>query len=659
MMSSRRRAWIAALLGCAVTLGALAGCSSTGGPKLVWNKPEKKSTGDDKSLAAAKSSEKDGPAKDDSKVKIIDPKKLMAKVDKDSPVEKSAEKPAGEKSATETTTAKVATTGAKNSDAAVIQPLSDKFAAAGTAAPSTESPFQSSRSAKSAGASAPEMPVDADPWGTSPRAGAAAQSASNTDQPPATSLAGSSMTPATLRLIDQELQGASAEERAYWYDQLKKVDPAVVPQILQARRMSLQLTARQEGQPSSTGDPWAEGMSAAGGQAAWGHSASATKPVQAQGGMGAASPWGPPDRSLTSDTGKSRVSAIQLAGHGDDSSLAAGNASSGVVNAGHRVEDGTPERVRSAFYRVDADGQPASQIQQQSHVETGQTTNPAAGNAVAVVPSASPAALPNGARFGSSQLPVMPGSPINSSPAGFSAPAGDRLDQLIGQTEASVNLLTRGDSPESQDYYLRQHVFLRLLYLMADRPERALAAIPGIPPAEQEFWQQMLWGMSNYFDSKQIPQSADRASQAVAQFQSGVSKLKQMARLELRNVTFCKQIWYFGNYEKFPRDEFRPGQEVLVYAEAENFQSELTAEGQYRTLLRSKIDIISPAGEIRHQIEFPPTEDLCRNERRDYFHNYQFTIPDKMPLGPHSLKLTVFDELSGRVTSSSINFVVK
>ncbi|ADG68594.1 hypothetical protein Plim_2771 [Planctopirus limnophila DSM 3776] len=621
-LNPRQRVWGAAWLVCFGCLILPVGCNTTGGPRLVWNKPEKQPS-NEKSVTSAKTDPVE--KKSSSPVKIVDPEKLLAKAD---------------------------------------GPLEAKTDPA-------ESPFQASRSQKVTTSAAPEMPIE-------PAPSAQHSVAKNVDAGSSSATGAGGMSPATLKLIDQELAGANAEERAYWYDQLKKVDPAVVPQILQARRMSLQLTARQSEANPPGNPPWADGVASAQGSGlpqgsapAWGHSTNTQKPQAANSGMGNASPWansetenGAGTRGGPDDLQRSRRSAIQLAQHRD---LEAHQPASGmgVEQARHEVAAGTKERAQSAFYRVDQTSSDQTSgtsgpIQPQSYQES--VTNQTASRNTSA--PAAHATLGPAGKFGVVQSPVTRvsatgSSSVGSSQPGFSSAGGDSLDQLISQTEASVNLLTRGESPESRDYYLRQHVYLRLLYLMADRPERAMAAIPGISASEQEFWQQMLWGLSNYFDSKQIPQTADRASQAVAQFQAGVSKLKQMARLELRNVCFCKQIWYFGNYEKFPRDEFRPGQEVLVYAEAENFQSELTPEGQYRTLLRSKIDIISPAGEIRHQIEFPPTEDLCRNERRDYFHNYQFTIPEKMPLGPHSLKLTVHDELSGRVTSSSINFVVK
>jgi hypothetical protein len=233
------------------------------------------------------------------------------------------------------------------------------------------------------------------------------------------------------------------------------------------------------------------------------------------------------------------------------------------------------------------------------------------------------------------------------------------LDRTTAFLEQEIATLRPGTTADEQSAYLRKHVALRMLYLMGHHQERALTAIPGLPPAEQEFWQQLFWGMSNALDSEHIPQPKDRATQTITQLNAALRRLQETADLQIRNVAFCRQILYFGNYERFPRDEFRPGQEVLLYAEIDNFKSEPTSDGQYRTLLRSTLEILSPSGELRKAIDFPATEDHCRNYRRDYFHNYQFVIPERLPLGPHTLKLTVFDELSGKMCSYSVNFVVK
>ena len=195
--------------------------------------------------------------------------------------------------------------------------------------------------------------------------------------------------------------------------------------------------------------------------------------------------------------------------------------------------------------------------------------------------------------------------------------------------------------------------------MMAQRQEEALTAIPGIASTQQEFWQQMVWAMSNSLDAVQFPEAGERASQAVSPLNAALKQIREEAYLSIKNAAFCRKITYFGNYERFLRNEFTPGQEVLLYTEIENFVSVPTADGEYRTSLKSVIEITDPKGKIVWQKMFPPTEDFCRNPRRDYFHNYQFRIPEEISMGTYVLKLTIADELSQKRVSNSLNFVVK
>lgn len=233
------------------------------------------------------------------------------------------------------------------------------------------------------------------------------------------------------------------------------------------------------------------------------------------------------------------------------------------------------------------------------------------------------------------------------------------IERLMARAERDVAGLKPGATAEAQAEYRRRQVHLRLLYLMAQRQEQALTAIPGLEPAEQEYWQQLCWAASNSLDAEQFPSPRDRAAQSIAPLNTALRRLREQSDLAIKNISFCEQISYFGNYQKFARDEFTPGQEVLLYAEIENFNTEQTADGEHRTLLRSVIDIVGSNGEARWHKTFPATEDRCRNPRRDYFHNYQFAIPDRLPLGPHTLKLTVVDDLSGKQASYSLSFLVK
>ncbi len=235
------------------------------------------------------------------------------------------------------------------------------------------------------------------------------------------------------------------------------------------------------------------------------------------------------------------------------------------------------------------------------------------------------------------------------------------LERLITQTTVEAAALIPGDNEVARQIYLRKHVQLRLLHLIAGQMDRALQPIPGVDSTDQEFWQQMMWGMANYFDTQGMPDSSERATQTIAQLKSATARLQEKARLELRNVAFCYKISGFGNYQRFKRDEFTPGQPVLLYSEIGNFKSELVSEGQFRTLLKSTLEFVEggPTGRVVETLPLAPSEDRCRNQRRDYYHSYEFTIPQACNPGPHTLRLRVEDQLGKKLAVTTLNFTVQ
>ncbi|HEX6985220.1 MAG TPA: hypothetical protein VF170_07575, partial [Planctomycetaceae bacterium] len=266
---------------------------------------------------------------------------------------------------------------------------------------------------------------------------------------------------------------------------------------------------------------------------------------------------------------------------------------------------------------------------------------------------------------------TAPVAPPLSLSAGTADPWNAQVRQLIAAAEARAEQARAGfldgaaNGPAGGDAarrsYVESQVQLRLLYLMAGEQARAVQAIPGLDAADQEFWQQVLWGVSNYFDEAALPNRSDRMTQTVEQLRTAIARLQGEANLQLRNVAFCHKITSFGNFEKFERDEYTPGQRVLLYAELINFKSvPQPSDGLYKTQLKSTIEIFR-AGQSQpaKKIEFDPTVDLCRSYRQDYFHSYELKIPADLTLGPHVLKLTVEDVQSGKLATYSVNFTVK
>lgn len=249
------------------------------------------------------------------------------------------------------------------------------------------------------------------------------------------------------------------------------------------------------------------------------------------------------------------------------------------------------------------------------------------------------------------------GTPLAIAPFAMSP----ELERLITQTTVEAAAMIPGDNEVSRQLYLRKHVQLRLLHLIVGQTDRALQPIPGIDPADQEFWQQMLWGMANYFDTQGMPDSSERATQTISQLRAAAARLQEKARLELHNVAFCHKISGFGNYQRFKRDEFTPGQPVLLYAEVADFKSEPTPDGQFRTLMKSTLEVLEggPNGHLVESLPLAPSEDHCRNQRRDYYHSYEFTIPQSCNPGPHTLLLRVEDQLGKKTAVTRLNFTVQ
>ncbi len=235
----------------------------------------------------------------------------------------------------------------------------------------------------------------------------------------------------------------------------------------------------------------------------------------------------------------------------------------------------------------------------------------------------------------------------------------DELQKIVNFAASEAGQTSVGTTDTEKLKYVEKQVHLRMLYLLSGQPAKSLEPISGLDAADQEFWQQVFWGLSNYFDKTAMADPSDRATQTIAQLRTAVQRLKEKSKLELRNVAFCQKISSYGNYERVKRDEFTPGQSVLLYAEVENFKSEATTEGPYRTMLKSTIEIFESQGGMVVRMPFQAPDDLCASQRRDYYNTYEFAIPQRIGMGPHTLKLTVEDQISHKVATYTVNFTVK
>ena len=241
-------------------------------------------------------------------------------------------------------------------------------------------------------------------------------------------------------------------------------------------------------------------------------------------------------------------------------------------------------------------------------------------------------------------------------PASYTAPVAVDWRQQLAHTiealeaEAANHPTTPGD--------VAQQARLRMLYAAAGRREDALRPIPATSPAGQQVLAKEIEGLSTWLNAEPASDPARQAAEAKAAFGEAVAKLAESVPLAVRNIAFCTEIQSYGCTKRFEKYEFQPGQEVLLYAEVENFVSESTPKG-YHTSLRSNYRILDAHGQQVAEHAFATTEEYCQNRRRDFFIGYHLCWPKDIHPGKYSLRLSIEDLKGRKSAEASIELEIK
>lgn len=156
----------------------------------------------------------------------------------------------------------------------------------------------------------------------------------------------------------------------------------------------------------------------------------------------------------------------------------------------------------------------------------------------------------------------------------------------------------------------------------------------------------------------QTDTTADRRfAEAIVHLRSAAESLGKSANLEVRNLAFCTEVTSFGVYKPFTKYEFKPGEETLLYAELEHFESTPTERG-FHTSLRSSYEIFDARGARVDEHDFAITEEFCRNPRRDFFIRYFVYMPKQIEPGTYTLQLTIEDLQSEKIGRGQIQFTI-
>lgn len=135
--------------------------------------------------------------------------------------------------------------------------------------------------------------------------------------------------------------------------------------------------------------------------------------------------------------------------------------------------------------------------------------------------------------------------------------------------------------------------------------------------------------------------------------------LADLADPFVARIALCRRVVTFGVYDEQSPADFVAGRAVptIVYSEIRNFSSQKT-DGGYRTLLGTRLEVLTHDGKSVWEQSEPQIEDLSRTRRTDFFLAQRITLPATLAAGDYILKVYIEDKLSSRANESVRPFTV-
>lgn len=244
--------------------------------------------------------------------------------------------------------------------------------------------------------------------------------------------------------------------------------------------------------------------------------------------------------------------------------------------------------------------------------------------------------------------PVATNSPVTPAPS-TAAPIADAIKAKIAEQERLV-----ARDPNNLEEQFR----LRMMYLVDGQDDKALAPTDGV----NEDIQEIMRGQIQAMMSARSTSERDPATWANRQLDA-IETLRQLVRqkadLRVPKVELCSAIDGFGRYEPISPPDFRVSARnlVLLYIEVDNFQSEKTPSGMYRTLLSVRQSLLSTTGEELWTQRDENIEDLARQQRSDFYLTIgPLAIPKTLGAGEYVMKVEVEDVIAGKMNSNVARF---
>ncbi len=228
-------------------------------------------------------------------------------------------------------------------------------------------------------------------------------------------------------------------------------------------------------------------------------------------------------------------------------------------------------------------------------------------------------------------------------------------------TSQAIELLEKqldDKAPADDSLRMSQEITLRMLYVTQRRLDDALRPIDRLSDQEQEYVRHQMQAMYEASNPDANPARSRHWSVVMNSQREATAHLASISNLEVRSVAFCKQVDGYGVTERFPKYQFTPDQDVLLYCEVDNVAAE-RVKGGYETQLQGNYEICDSKGNRITEQLLPMEPEVCQNHRRDYFIVYKIYMPQQVAPGNYQLRLNIEDRKSKKFGQSTVDFEIK
>lgn len=235
------------------------------------------------------------------------------------------------------------------------------------------------------------------------------------------------------------------------------------------------------------------------------------------------------------------------------------------------------------------------------------------------------------------------------------------VDQLTeGQLLAALILsLQKASDKESESERHDRLVKLSHLMVLAGDLETAVDSMEDVTSEERDFLRHQLRGLWHLIDPAGHPNPNRRFTSVASEFREAAKHAGAATdSLEVSRLVFCTEIEAYGQVKPFKKNQFEPGQQVILYCEVENFKARQLDTG-YEMHLKGSYEIFDAENQRVFDQVLPADRQDSANYLRDYFVAYQMFLPANLPAGQYRLQLTMEDLVGKKYGQAEVSFEIE